>query len=101
MENTTHIRAFSNRTAELTQSGIRAASVRCTQMNGINLGQGICDIPVHDAIKHEASDAIFADKNIYTAHEGLLELHEQLAVKIQNFNHSYGKLKSCFLQYTL
>jgi aminotransferase len=78
---------FSERTAGLRQSSIRSASVRCNAINGINLGQGVCDIPTHDAIKLAATDAIYANKNLYAPHEGLFELRTALAKKIQTLNH--------------
>lgn len=77
---------FSEKTASLRQSGIRSASVRCTHMGGINLGQGVCDIPTHTLIKAAATDAIHSDKNIYAPHEGLLTLRNAVAKKIKNFN---------------
>lgn len=76
----------SKQTAHLKQSGIRAASARCLSMGGINLGQGICDIPAHTHIKQAASEAIFSDKNTYAPHEGIWPLRENLAHKIAQFN---------------
>lgn len=77
---------ISKRTALLKQSGIRSASVRCNASGGINLGQGICDIPAHDKIKQAAADAIFANKNLYGPHDGLPELKKLVTEKLHNFN---------------
>ncbi len=77
---------FSHRTAKLRQSGIRSASARCNAIGGINLGQGVCDIPTDNQIKQAASAAIFANKNLYAPHEGIPELREKLAAKIAQFN---------------
>jgi len=78
---------FSDKAQHLRQSGIRAASTRCAAIGGINLGQGVCDIPAHDSIKQAATAAIFADKNLYAPHEGVFALRQALAEKIQKFNH--------------
>jgi len=70
----------------LEQSAIRAISFRCAELNGINLGQGICDHPVHPAIKQAAIDAINHDKNIYVPMQGISELRQAIAQKMQGFN---------------
>lgn len=74
-------------TAGIKQSGIRSASTRCAELNGINLGQGMCDIPVDAQIKLAAHNAIVADKNLYAPYEGVLDLRLALAKKIKDFNH--------------
>jgi aminotransferase len=70
----------------LRQSGIRAASSRCRELNGINLGQGICDIPIVNPIKQAAIDAVNADHSTYSACEGVFELRQKVANKVQQFN---------------
>src|ERR1700730_5223290 len=77
---------FNDIVANLRQSGIRSATERCKAIGGINLGQGVCDIPAQDAIKQAACDAIFGDKNLYGPYLGIPELREALAQKIENFN---------------
>ncbi len=77
---------LSQLTKGLSQSGIRKASTRCREIGGINLGQGICDIPIHNDIKEAASRALFDNKNIYGACEGLMPLREKVTEKISNFN---------------
>ncbi len=74
-------------TQSLKQSGIRAASQHCARIGGINLGQGICDLPAPDLIKQEAYEAIEHDKSIYSACEGIFPLRQAVANKIQTFNH--------------
>lgn len=46
----------------LRQSGIRAASTECEKIGGINLGQGICDLPTPEVIKQAAIRAIEQEK---------------------------------------
>lgn len=76
----------SEKTKNLKQSGIRIASTRCAAMGGINLGQGICDIPTDDLIKQAAYQAIENNKNIYSPCEGVFALREAIAKKLVNFN---------------
>lgn len=70
----------------LEQSSIRAISLRCGQLQGINLGQGICDNPVHPLIMQAACDAINNNKNTYVHMKGIPELREQVAIKAKKFN---------------
>lgn len=70
----------------LQQSGIRAASTRCREMGGINLGQGICDINIIEPIKQAAKQAIDENKSIYSPCEGAFGLRQAIANKCQQFN---------------
>lgn len=76
----------SEKTKNLKQSGIRAASTRCAAMNGINLGQGLCDLPTPDNIKQGAYDAIRENKSLYSACEGILPLRQAISKKLLSFN---------------
>ena len=78
---------INHKTQFLKQSGIRSMSAKCNAMNGINLGQGICDIPVPAVIKEQAYFAIENNKSIYSACEGILDLRTLIANKIKEFNH--------------
>lgn len=78
---------LSRKTQFLKQSGIRAASTRCAAVGGINLGQGVCDLPIVDPIKVAASEAIQGDKSQYSACEGIGSLRHHLAEKLFHFNH--------------
>jgi aminotransferase len=79
-------RKTSHMTQHLVQSGIRAASTRCAAINGINLGQGICDLPVPRLIKEAAQEAIENNKSIYSPCEGIYPLRELIAQKLCRFN---------------
>ncbi len=74
-------------TQSLKQSGIRAASQHCARISGINLGQGVCDLPTPDLIKQEAYSAIEHNKSIYSACEGIFPLRQAIADKIKAFNY--------------
>src|SRR3954467_5884634 len=77
---------ISDKAKHLKQSGIRAASVRCAEIGGINLGQGVCDIPIQESIKKAAYQVINDDKSLYSACEGILPLREAIAKKLKVFN---------------
>jgi len=49
-------------------------SLECAKVDGINLGQGICDQPVEPVIKQAAIQAIQEDRSIYTRLDGIDEL---------------------------
>jgi len=76
----------SKATRNLKQSGIRAASTRCKAIGGINLGQGVCDIPVEASIKQGVFKAVTDDKSTYSPCEGIYPLREKIAEKMQAFN---------------
>jgi len=77
---------LSDRSKCLKQSGIRSASVRCAAIDGINLGQGVCDIPIVDPIKEGAYSAIREDKSLYSPYNGIESLRNALSKKIKSFN---------------
>jgi aminotransferase len=70
----------------LAQSDIRRLTIECDKVGGINLGQGICDLPTHPLVKQGAMDAINANQAIYTHARGLPELRERVSEKLQSFN---------------
>jgi aminotransferase len=63
------------------QSEIRAMSVACDQIGGINLAQGVCDTPVPAPVEAEAIAAIRAGHNIYTRLDGITRLRNAIAAK--------------------
>jgi aminotransferase len=65
------------------QSEIRAMSVACEQMGGINLAQGVCDTPVPAPVEEAAIQAIQAGHNIYTRLDGITRLRNAIAAKQQ------------------
>lgn len=76
----------SDRTAHLRQSEIRAMTRECNRVNGINLGQGICDLPTPQEILDSTSRAVLADKSVYSPFEGIDALREQVGKKAVAFN---------------
>jgi aminotransferase len=63
------------------QSEIRAMSMACDAMGGINLAQGICDTPVPTAVEEAAIVAIREGHNIYTRLDGIGRLRKAIAAK--------------------
>jgi aminotransferase len=63
------------------QSEIRAMSVECDRIGGINLAQGVCDTPVPTPVQEAAIEAIHAGFNIYTRLDGIASLRQAIAAK--------------------
>lgn len=63
------------------QSEIRAMTLECAKVNGINMAQGICDTPVPQVVRRAAQDAIERGDNIYTRYDG----REELRLAISSF----------------
>ena len=63
------------------QSEIRAMSMACEQMGGINLAQGVCDTPVPPPVEEAAIKAIRDGHNIYTRLDGIGRLRTAIAAK--------------------
>lgn len=77
----------SERTAQLVQSDIRAMTRACQEVGGVNLGQGICDVPAPEVVRQAAKDAIDAHQATYTRYDGIAPLREAIASKLSTFNH--------------
>jgi len=65
------------------QSEIRAMSVACDAMGGVNLAQGICDTPVPGVVAEGAVRAIRDGLNIYTRLDGIARLRAAIAGKVE------------------
>jgi aminotransferase len=79
-------RPLASRTAELRQSEIRAMTFRAVEMGGVNLSQGLCDLPTPAPVKDAACRAIREDKNVYAPMNGLASLRQKISEKLKNFN---------------
>ncbi len=75
--------ALSHLAPAAVQSEIRAMTLACDAMGGINLAQGVCDTPVPPAVEAEALAAIHAGHNIYTRLDGIARLRNAIAAKQQ------------------
>jgi aminotransferase len=63
------------------QSEIRAMSIECDCIGGINLSQGICDTPVPAPVQEAAIQAIHDGYNIYTRLDGIARLRAAISAK--------------------
>ncbi|MEO2164096.1 MAG: pyridoxal phosphate-dependent aminotransferase [bacterium] len=77
---------ISKRLQGLAQSDIRAMTRRCMEVGGINLGQGICDLPTPPLVRDAAIQAIVDRKSIYSPCEGILRLREAISLKLERDN---------------
>jgi aminotransferase len=77
---------ISDRLSGLVQSDIRRMSRECERVGGINLGQGICDLPTIPELVEGACDAIAQSKATYSKFEGIDLLRERIAKKVEHFN---------------
>ena len=73
--------ALSHLAPAAVQSEIRAMTLACDAMGGINLAQGVCDTPVPPAVEAEALAAIHDGHNIYTRLDGIARLRNAIAAK--------------------
>lgn len=77
---------ISDRLRGLVQSDIRRMSRECERVGGINLGQGICDLPTIPELIEGACEAITSSKATYSKYEGIDLLRERIAGKMERFN---------------
>ncbi len=68
------------------QSEIRAMSVACADVSGINMAQGVCDTDVPHPVAEAAIEAIRSGHNIYTRLDGIATLRHAIADKFASFN---------------
>lgn len=70
----------------MVQSEIRAMTVECERVNGINLAQGVCDTEVPQPVAARAVEAIAQGLNIYTRLDGIATLRQSIASKLARHN---------------
>lgn len=80
------MKELADRTRHLTQSNIRAITLMMQDVDGINLGQGICDMPTPSPIKEGAHKAIEDDLSVYSFYGGILPLREAILEKCRAYN---------------
>ncbi len=77
---------LSHRLEGFQQSEIRRMSRECERAGGINLGQGICDLPTEPLVQEGAIEAIRQSRATYSRFEGIDPLREKIAAKIAAYN---------------
>lgn len=78
--------SFAERARPLEQSDIRSVTRRVEAVDGINLGQGICDLPTPQPLKDRAQRAIADDHSVYSHHAGIEPLRRAILEKVQTQN---------------
>ena len=71
--------SLSKKSSLIAQSEIRAMTLECARIGGINLAQGVCDTEVPLPVRNGAQEAIDAGINIYTRYDGLKALRKAIA----------------------
>ncbi len=77
---------IAKRLSTLAQSDIRRMTRECDRVGGINLGQGICDLPTPELVREGAIEAIRRNRSTYSLAEGAPELREAIAKKLARDN---------------
>ena len=78
--------SLSKKSSLIVQSEIRAMTLECARVGGINLAQGVCDTELPLPVGQGAKEAIDAGINSYTRYDGLKELRYAIANKMKDYN---------------
>lgn len=70
---------LASRVRSLSQSAIRSMTQRAVERGGVNLSQGLCDLPTPDKVKEAAARAIKENRNTYAPLNGLKALREEIS----------------------
>ncbi|HEX4038358.1 MAG TPA: aminotransferase class I/II-fold pyridoxal phosphate-dependent enzyme [Acidobacteriaceae bacterium] len=70
----------------LVQSEIRAMTVECERVGGVNLAQGVRDTEVPQPVAARAIEAIAQGHNIYTRMDGIAPLRQAIAARAARYN---------------
>jgi aminotransferase len=62
----------------LAQSDIRRMTLECEKVGGINLGQGICDLPTIPELREGLAEAVRANRSTYSRYDGIEELRRRI-----------------------
>jgi aminotransferase len=77
---------LAERTDPLQQSHIRAITQMVKEVGGINLGQGVCDLPTPDPIKARTQQAIADNESVYSHYAGIEPLRKAILDKVRTEN---------------
>src|SRR5690242_5441691 len=79
----THQLSLSELAPRVLQSEIRAMTMECDRMGGVNLAQGVCDTEVPAPVAEGAIEAIREGHNIYTRLDGIARLRTAIAAQLK------------------
>jgi aminotransferase len=77
---------LSNIAPLIIQSEIRAMSVECDLVGGVNLAQGVCDTDLPSPVAEAAIDAIRQGHNIYMRLDGIQLLRRAIGGRLESYN---------------
>lgn len=77
---------FSHQTEAFASPALRKITIEVAKVNGVNLGQGVCQLPAPEFLIEAAHDAAKEQINRYTNPRGLLSLRQALAKKLAHYN---------------
>lgn len=83
---TTSKLSISSIAPDAVQSEIRAMTLECDRVGGINLAQGVCDTEMPAPVSAAAIQAIRDGQNIYTRLDGIAPLRHAIANKLEKHN---------------
>ncbi len=74
---------LSRRSRDISQSFIRAMTRECRECGGINMAQGLCDLPVPEPVLAGAREAMAAGANTYAPAHGVEALRRAVAEDVR------------------
>lgn len=77
---------LSHQTSTFVSPALRQITLEVQKVNGVNLGQGVCQLPVPQYVLEQATEAATAGLNRYTNPRGLASLRQELRGKLERFN---------------
>ncbi len=73
-------------TLNLESPALRLVGFKLAKVQGINLAQGLCIMPLPELLIEAATTAMKAGHNKYSAAQGIIELRAAIAARLRSFN---------------
>ena len=70
---------LASRMDSLARSDIRRMTLECERLGGINLGQGICDLPTIPALREHLARAVAENRSTYSRYDGIEPLRREIS----------------------
>src|SRR5262245_13425738 len=77
---------LASRMHALAQSDIRRMTLECDRIGGVNLGQGVCDLPTLPLLMEVAAQAIAGHRSTYSRYDGIAELRHHIGRRLREKN---------------
>jgi aminotransferase len=75
-------RPLAARMRALAQSDIRRMTLQCEAVGGVNLGQGVCDLPTLPELREGLARAVAANLAAYSRCDGIESLGQAVARRL-------------------